>query len=91
MKLSNRKTSLRGAGRYVLTAVISGFVAAAIALAAAQPHMQAALQALQNASNQLQQAADDKSGHREKAINLLSQAILQVQEGIQAGNSPAKK
>ncbi|HUA61904.1 MAG TPA: hypothetical protein VML19_24320 [Verrucomicrobiae bacterium] len=90
MRLSNGRFSFRTAGKYVLTAVVSGFVAAALALAAAQPHMQAALTALQNAAGQLQQAADDKSGHREKAINLVSQAILQVQQGIQAGASNKK-
>ncbi len=50
-----------------------------------QPHMQAALKALNNAAAQLQAAADDKAGHREKAIQLVSQAINQVQAGIQAG------
>jgi hypothetical protein len=47
--------------------------------------MQAALRALNNAATQLQAAADDKAGHREKAIQLVSQAINQVQQGIQAG------
>ena len=48
-------------------------------------HMQAALKALKNAAAQLQAAADDKAGHREKAIQLVSQAINQVQAGIHAG------
>jgi len=52
-----------------------------------QPHMQAALKALQNAANQLQNAIPDKAGHREKAIGLVNQAITQVQEGIAAGAS----
>jgi hypothetical protein len=85
--MKNRSFSFRTAGKYVLTAVISGFVAATLALAAAQPHMEAALKALQNASNQLQQAVDDKAGHRAKAISLVSDAINQVQQGIAAGNS----
>ena len=57
----------------------------ALSKAAGQPHMEAALKALQNAASQLQDAADDKGGHRAKAIQLVSQAINQVQQGIQAG------
>ncbi|HEX4808079.1 MAG TPA: hypothetical protein VH325_04070 [Bryobacteraceae bacterium] len=52
---------------------------------AAQPHMQAALRALNNASEQLNAAEPDKAGHREKAIGLVRDAIGQVQEGIRAG------
>jgi hypothetical protein len=52
--------------------------------------MQAALKALQNAASQLEQAADDKGGHRAKAIPLVSQAINQVQQGIQAGTAASK-
>jgi hypothetical protein len=50
-----------------------------------QPHMKAALRALNNAKNQLDNASPDKAGHREKAIQLVSQAIEQTQQGIQAG------
>jgi high-affinity Fe2+/Pb2+ permease len=49
---------------------------------AQQPHMDAALRALQNARGELQQAAADKGGHREHAIALVDQAIAQVREGI---------
>jgi hypothetical protein len=49
---------------------------------AQQPHMDAALRALQNARAELQQAAADKGGHREQAIGLVDQAIAQVREGI---------
>ncbi|MDH6247170.1 hypothetical protein [Mycobacterium sp. OTB74] len=40
---------------------------------------------LQNAKNALQAAEPDKGGHRVSAINLVQQAIDQVNAGIQAG------
>lgn len=48
----------------------------------AQPHMQNALVSLQGAKNQLQQAANNKGGHRVRAIELVDQAMLEVQAGI---------
>lgn len=48
----------------------------------AQPHMQNALGALQNARSQLQQADHNKGGHRVRAIELIDQAIAEVQAGI---------
>jgi len=47
-----------------------------------QPHMQAALQALQNAERELQQAEHDKGGHREKALQQVRAAIAQVKAGM---------
>ncbi|HXQ15779.1 MAG TPA: hypothetical protein VN814_14270 [Caulobacteraceae bacterium] len=47
-----------------------------------QPHMQNALGDLQNANSELAVAAADKGGHREAAMNLINQAIVQVQQGI---------
>lgn len=47
-----------------------------------QPHMQNALVSLQGAKNQLQQAAHNKGGHRIRAIELIDQAMLEVQAGI---------
>jgi hypothetical protein len=84
MELLNRTFSRRTAARNILTAGTAGLVAASMA-EGAQPHMEAALKALNNAASQLQAAADDKAGHRAKAIQLVSQAINQVQQGIQAG------
>jgi hypothetical protein len=52
-----------------------------------QPHMQAALDALMSARNNLDKAAPDKGGHRAKAIDLVKQAIDKVQKGIEAGRS----
>lgn len=47
-----------------------------------QPHMQAALGALNRAAAQLGAAQRDKGGHRTAAYNLVQQAILQVRAGI---------
>jgi hypothetical protein len=51
----------------------------------AQPHMEAALNALENAKVELASAEHNKGGHREKAVKLVEQAIHQVREGIRAG------
>jgi len=48
-----------------------------------QPHMQNALAALQNAQSELELATPNKGGHRERAMNLISNAINQVEMGIQ--------
>jgi hypothetical protein len=49
-----------------------------------QPHMQAALDALQSAQSNLDKANPDKGGHRAKAIDLVKSAIDEVRMGIQA-------
>jgi hypothetical protein len=53
---------------------------------AKQPNMQAALASLTSARTQLQKAAANKGGHRVKAIELINQAIVEVQAGIAAAN-----
>jgi lipopolysaccharide export LptBFGC system permease protein LptF len=65
---------------FLLCAVlISGFV---IGRASAdQPHMQAALEHLRAAKGELEKAEADKGGHRLKAINLVNDAIAQVERG----------
>ena len=55
---------------------VSGWVSAD------QPHMRAALNALRTARNELQIASANKGGHRAKAIDLVNQAITQVEKGI---------
>ncbi len=50
-----------------------------------QTHMWSAMDHLKAALNQLQIATPDKAGHRVNAINLVNQAISQVNLGIQAG------
>lgn len=48
-----------------------------------QPHMQAALDALRAAERQLKEATPDKGGHRVKALQLVRDAIAQVEKGIE--------
>ena len=48
-----------------------------------QPHMQNAQASLQYAQSELQQAEPNKGGHRERAIELISGAMREVQRGIQ--------
>jgi hypothetical protein len=50
-----------------------------------QPHMQNALGYLQSAKTELNLALRDKGGHRTAAVNLVNQAITQVQAGIAVG------
>lgn len=49
---------------------------------AAQPHMENALANLDTALAQLKLAVADKGGHRAKAIDLVKQAVGEVQAGI---------
>jgi hypothetical protein len=83
-------TALSRTGRHrLITAAAAatllgvGFMAGTVI--AAQPHMTNALHALQNAQAQLQEAAADKAGHRVNALNLIGQAIGEVNAGIAAG------
>jgi len=50
-----------------------------------QPHMQAALEALQQAKHHLEEAKHDKGGHRVAAIKSIDAAIHHVKEGMEAG------
>jgi hypothetical protein len=52
-----------------------------------QPHMQAALSALENAKDDLNRATADKGGHRAKAIDFVKDAISEVKKGIDAGRN----
>jgi len=66
-------------------ALVVGF-AAGNAFAERQPHMQAALRALRNARQQLDSAEADKGGHRVKAVELVNQAIREVEAGVRFDN-----
>ena len=48
-----------------------------------QPHMEAALEALKNARRELNAATADKGGHRGKAIELVKEAMGEVEKGIE--------
>ena len=50
-----------------------------------QPHMTAALAALESAKNNLDRATSDKGGHRGRAIDIVKDAIDEVKKGIDAG------
>jgi hypothetical protein len=49
-----------------------------------QPHMTAALAALESAKNNLERATSDKGGHRAKALDSVKDAISEVKKGIDA-------
>jgi hypothetical protein len=51
-----------------------------------QPHMQAALDHLRNAKQNLDSATPDKGGHRKKAIEYVNAAIDEVKKGIDFAN-----
>jgi hypothetical protein len=46
-----------------------------------EPHMSAALGHLQEARAELEKSTPNKGGHRERAMQLVDQAIQQVQQG----------
>jgi hypothetical protein len=48
-----------------------------------EPHMSAALGHLQEARAELERAASNKGGHKERAMQLVDQAIQQVRQGEQ--------
>ena len=48
--------------------------------------MQAALRALRNARQQLDAAEADKGGHRVKAMQLVNDAIKEVEAGVRFDN-----
>jgi hypothetical protein len=65
----------------VLSAVLG--TGACIGYAAAeQPHMTAALDALRTARSELVASTPNKGGHRERAIQLVNQAIDETNTGI---------
>ena len=49
---------------------------------AAQPHMQAALEALHTARAELQEASRNKGGHRVEALRLTNEAIRETEAGM---------
>jgi len=63
-------------------AVLAGSLLSATLVRADQPNMQNALSQLQAAKTSLEAAAHNKGGHRENAIRLINQAIVEVQLGI---------
>lgn len=54
---------------------------------AAQPKMEAAMVLLRDARAALREATADKGGHRQKALDLIEEAMKQVQAGIEYGRT----
>jgi hypothetical protein len=81
-----RKISTSPSGRTIALALacaailLCGFLVGRAT--AAQPHMQSALDHLKAAKAELQVAEENKGGHRTKALNLVNQAITEVEAGI---------
>jgi hypothetical protein len=59
-----------------------GYIAGC-ATGSGQPHMQAAIDHLRTARDELNRAAADKGGHRERAIAIINDAIDQTQRGME--------
>ncbi len=51
-----------------------------------QPHMQAALEALRHAAQELKEAKHDKGGHRAAALKATEEALRHVELGMKAGD-----
>jgi len=77
------RISRRSVLNTIVPAALVSFAFPVRAKAADQPHMQAALDALRLAKRELEQATDDKGGHRRRAIGMVNQAMNQVERGIQ--------
>ena len=74
--------------RILAVILVTGLIiggTAGISAAVDQPHMRVALEHLREAREQLERAAPNKGGHREKAIELINHAIEQVERGIEFG------
>ena len=73
--------------RIIVVLMIGIFLGAGMGSWAAihQPHMMAALQALQKAKVELETGEHNKGGHRVKALDLVQRAIEQTRKGIEAG------
>jgi hypothetical protein len=81
MTISRRFTLQR-----ILPAIGLGALAAGLSKAENQPHMHTALGHLRAARKSLEEADQDKGGHRAKAIQLVDEAIHHVEEGIAYAN-----
>lgn len=79
-KLSRRDFAATAATGLAALGVLG---ASAKSASAYQGNMEHALSALFQANQSLQQATPNKGGHRERAMELIQQAIVQVQQGIE--------
>ena len=67
-------------GLFILLLIL-GYLAGC-ASGGGQPHMQSAMDHLRSARDELSAAEANKGGHRERAINLVNDAIDHVQRGM---------
>ena len=79
------KSWILGGMLFVCGAMV-GAVGVGSAQAERQPMMQKALRNLEEARNNLQEATEDKGGHRMRAKQHIEQAIGEVQKGIAFDN-----
>ena len=77
--MQNRIKTGLVAGALATTLVAGVFIGQALA---AQPHMQAALDALRTARGELQEASHNKGGHRVEALRLTNEAIRETEAGM---------
>jgi hypothetical protein len=82
------KISRRGFAATAATglATIGLFAATVKSAEAYQGNMERALGSLQEALQSLQESTPNKGGHRERAMNLVRQAMAETQAGIQFAN-----
>jgi hypothetical protein len=76
-------------GRSALALLFTGvfILSFVVGCASGQPHMRSALDHLLSAKSELQAATSDKGGHRVRAIELVDEAITEVQLGIEFARS----
>lgn len=77
-----KKIVKTGISAAVLGSVLASGILIGEAAAAYQSHMHAALDALRTARSELDASTPNKGGHRERAIQLVNQAIDETRAGI---------
>jgi hypothetical protein len=83
-KTLSRREALALSGGAIAAAALAGIVTPALA---EQGNMERALDALNSALQSLRDATPNKGGHKEKAVQLIEQAIGEVQAGIDFANA----
>ena len=83
MRFLNQTTT-----KMLAVGLVTGAMGLSAGLAlAAQPDMEGALHALESAQAHLNKVSQDKGGHANTARKLVSDAIEEVQKGIEFGRS----
>jgi hypothetical protein len=81
---SRRELGLLATGGAIAAALVAG---AKTASAEPQPEMARARTLLHEAAESLRAGPSDKGGHKVKAIELIEQAVFEVEEGIRFANT----